>query len=275
MRVIKKFRNNLFNARVFRVIGWYQYIRFLGRFILHLPMIIRDKNLLSLDEPMGRKLKTLNYRGKQINFDCRFGDQRISNGDIKDGTYTFGFIREIFVRDCYFKHHPDHIYSSARVILDLGVNCGTFSSLMSPVADFIIGVDIDPGYLPVVEHNLRLNGLENFALECAFMGAGGMFDQGDAPQLNIDDLLEKYHLEKIDLVKMDIEGSEYPLFESNEWLGRVGALCMEVHKGYPEGFDTMMRALYQRGFEVVLADQDLDRVENREHAEFLYAWKPL
>ena len=273
MNVIKKFRNNLFNTRVIRVIGWYQYARFIGQFLLHLPKIVLDRNLLSLDEPMGRKISTFNYRGIPVRFDCRFGDQRITNGDIKDGTYTFGFARELYIRDCYFKHHPEHIYANARVIVDLGVNSGTFSSLMAPNADFILGVDVDPGYIPVVEHNLRLNGLDNFALECGFIGAGGMFENEDSRHLDLVELLDKYHLDKIDLVKMDIEGSEFPLFESDEWLDRVGALCMEVHKSYPGGFETMIDALHRHGFEVVLADQDLDRVESKEQTEFLYAWK--
>ena len=273
MNVIKKFRNNLFNTRVISVIGWYQYARLLGQFLLHLPQIVRDKNLLSLDEPMGRKITTFNYRGNPVHFDCRFGDQRITNGDIEDGTYTFGFARELYIRDCYFKHHPKHVYSDARIILDLGVNCGTFSSLMTPNAEFILGVDIQPGYLPVVEHNLRLNGFDNFALECGFIGAGGMFEKDDCHRLDLDSLLEKYQLVKIDLVKMDIEGSEYPLFESDAWLERVGALCMEVHQGYPKGFDTMMQALKRHGFEIVLANQDLDKVESGKDAEFLYAWK--
>jgi len=102
-----------------------------------------------------------------------------------------------------------------------------------------------------------------------------MFESNDYQRLDLEELLEKYKLEKIDLVKMDIEGSEYALFESEAWLGRVGALCMEVHPGNPQGFETMMQALHSHGFEVVLANQDLDKVKSSEDAEFLYAWKTV
>jgi hypothetical protein len=44
------------------------------------------------------------------------------------------------------------------------------------------------------------------------------------------ELFQKYSIEKIDLLKMDIEGAEAMAFESSaQWLDRVGWVLMELH----------------------------------------------
>jgi len=268
---VRKLRNNLLNARVPRVLGWRQYLTYLGLLTRHLPDIARRQNLKPVDEAVGSSINTYRYRGRAVRFDCGFGDRRIAAGAIDNASYSFGYVREILFRDCYFRHHPQHVYENARVVLDLGVNAGVFAALMTPVAEFIVGVEVNEALIPVAEHNLRLNGFERFALECGFVGRGGLFDDGRRRYLGMQDLIGKYALQRIDLLKADIEGSEYALFEAPGWLDRVGAISMEVHR-YP-GQEALVDTIRRCGFQLALADQDLQPVARIRDAEFLYAWK--
>ncbi|WP_315817027.1 FkbM family methyltransferase [Paraflavitalea speifideaquila] len=55
--------------------------------------------------------------------------------------------------------------------------------------------------------------------------------------ITINDIIEKYQLLKIDLLKIDIEGSEKELFSGNynSWLSKVGAIVIEVHDWFRPG----------------------------------------
>ena len=55
--------------------------------------------------------------------------------------------------------------------------------------------------------------------------------------VTINDIIEKYQLQKIDLLKIDIEGSEKELFSDNysTWLHKVGCIVIEVHDWFRPG----------------------------------------
>lgn len=54
---------------------------------------------------------------------------------------------------------------------------------------------------------------------------------GSIKSLTIDEIMQKFNLSKIDLLKIDIEGSEKELFSSNyeSWLPKVGCIIIELH----------------------------------------------
>lgn len=53
---------------------------------------------------------------------------------------------------------------------------------------------------------------------------------------SINSLMLKYNIEFIDILKLDIEGSEKEVFEkNNEWLKKVGILVIELHDRMKEG----------------------------------------
>lgn len=59
----------------------------------------------------------------------------------------------------------------------------------------------------------------------------------------MDDVLREYHLDTIDLLKVDIEGSEKELFAAaDSWIGQVDAICLELHDRFKPGCS---RAFYQ------------------------------
>lgn len=54
--------------------------------------------------------------------------------------------------------------------------------------------------------------------------------------ITIPDILRAYQLDKIGLLKVDIEGSEKELFDAPApWLGQVDAICIELHDWFKAG----------------------------------------
>ncbi len=227
---------------------------------------MKAKDFRPLDKSMGKLAKQFHYRNQDFFFDCQFCDEHLD-----EDSFGFGVVREIYVRDCYFKFHPPSVYDTARTIIDLGANRGAFSTLMTTRAEFILSIECGEQYVPIIRHNMSKNKFENFAIETAFIGAGGS-TQSNSQRIGIDELLNRHNIEFVDLIKMDIEGSEFSLFESEDWLQRVGALSMEVHplQGDP---NAILKVLDQQGFTYVIADENLKRLTDTKQASLIYAWR--
>jgi FkbM family methyltransferase len=71
--------------------------------------------------------------------------------------------------------------------------------------------------------------------------------EGDIQAMRIPDLLSRYGLERVELLKIDIEGGEYALFDdenAREWLKCVGMLLIETHdRMVPGCSDAVRRAV--------------------------------
>jgi FkbM family methyltransferase len=56
------------------------------------------------------------------------------------------------------------------------------------------------------------------------------------PAVRVGDLLNDFDLARIDILKMDIEGSEIEVFEScADWIDKVGAIIVELHDWFRPG----------------------------------------
>lgn len=267
MSKFQKLRGNLLSGRAISVLGPVQYARYLANFLANIPRIGSGGDLRPLDKAMGMTAKQFHYRGSSFFFDCQFCDDHL-----KEDSFGFGIAREIYIRDCYFKWHPPSVYDRARTVIDLGANRGAFSSLMTTKASSILSVECQEQYRPAIEHNMLMNNFANYAVEIAFVGAGGSVTQSTSPRLTVDELLQRHNIEFVDLIKLDIEGSEFALFDSADWLQRVNAISMEVHPLYGNPND-ILESITQHGFAYAIADGTLQRVEDARHANFIYAWK--
>ena len=71
--------------------------------------------------------------------------------------------------------------------------------------------------------------------------------------VRLDTLIKMFELEKVDLVKMDIEGAEYPvLTDPSLDLSRVENMIVEVHYSFGSRESReIMRALAKHGFKIV------------------------
>jgi FkbM family methyltransferase len=54
--------------------------------------------------------------------------------------------------------------------------------------------------------------------------------------VTITEIIRDYNLEKIDLLKVDVEGSEKEIFaNANPWIASVEAICLELHDRFKAG----------------------------------------
>jgi FkbM family methyltransferase len=119
-------------------------------------------------------------------------------------------------------------------VIDVGANIG-FYTLESAVAvgslGRVISIEAAPSHLHSLRQNLELNNMKNVSIVGSAVGDAsghamltlprgnnlGMFTLGEVEGeeayrviiSTIDDLLEKQNVQSVDLIKMDIEGSEF------------------------------------------------------------------
>jgi FkbM family methyltransferase len=159
---------------------------------------------------------------------------------------------------------------SPRVIVDAGAYTGlstAYFAMRYPAAK-IIAIEPDEANFQLLLHNTAAFAnvqpvraalwAENGSVALADPGYGPwalrLADPGQAgpagaatgtqvPAITMDEVLRDYQLDTIDLLKVDIEGSEKELFASaGSWIGRVDAICLELHDRFKPGCS---RAFYQ------------------------------
>jgi hypothetical protein len=61
--------------------------------------------------------------------------------------------------------------------------------------------------------------------------------EGEFKGYSISEIMKKYNLKTIDILKMDIEGSEKPVFEKDykSWLSKTKFGFLELHERYAKG----------------------------------------
>jgi FkbM family methyltransferase len=80
---------------------------------------------------------------------------------------------------------------------------------------------------------------------------------GTVRAMTLDTLIDEYGLDRIDVLKMDIEGAESEVFEdASSWIDRVDALIIELHERMKPGCTCRVRAA-TAGF-----DSEWERGEN-------------
>jgi FkbM family methyltransferase len=145
-----------------------------------------------------------------------------------------------------------------KVIFDCGANIGlasVFYANLFPDAK-IIAVEPEASNFELLKKNtesypnihLHKNGLWNKKTRLkiedvgcekwAFMLTEVSDDiPGSIEAISIPDLMQQYQCDEIDILKIDIEGSEKELFESNyeNWLPKVKILIIELHDRMREG----------------------------------------
>ena len=184
-------------------------------------------------------------------------------------------IIEIFLKHDYGKI-PDN-----SVIVDFGANIGAFVVYAAKTArnTRVYAYEPMPQYFEQLQENVAVNGLEGNAVKCfQYAVAGAASDQelyitGEGvffPTLvapddvaatavkvhctTLQEILETNGLEKIDLLKIDIEGAEYDVLYNTppEILAKVSEIRMEYHNidGETSNVTSLARFLKERGYEV-------------------------
>lgn len=214
------------------------------------------KNLKRLPEVFNCMLTTpqwrqiilayLGFRSLQYPFvfKTRKGSQLLIN--------TFHDLVTIWV---IFFRHEYRVPTEAEIIVDAGANIGTFSIYACEQAPHskILALEPFPETLKQLKSNITLNGLEDriTIVEKALAGQTGslLMDDADVPSqsrgmkqdgaqgglsvpvLSLSDFIKDHDLTRIDLFKMDIEGSEYEVLfgAENLDLDPIHVFSLEYH----------------------------------------------
>jgi FkbM family methyltransferase len=159
--------------------------------------------------------------------------------------------------------------SDCRTMVDLGANIGLASRYVAthfPTCQ-IVAVEPNPDTFELLRRNLtnlpnvqlleaavwasetQLSGLSDPDHFSAF--AVHADNKGTMRGVPISTILEMCKEERVDLLKVDIEGAETELFKGNlDWLDRIGCIAIEFHNNSrnESNFDEIMA---QHGFQVI------------------------
>ena len=182
--------------------------------------------------------------------DCAFADQLMP----QEGYASFGNVNEIYILNSYFRHLKID-FDKIRNVVDLGGNRGAFSLLAATFASKVVYVEAVAGLREILVHNMAINNFGNYVIENVFVGEGGLAaslpEYSNVPRKRLSQIMTDNALDSIDFLKVDIEGSEFALFESTEFLDRIGYIAMEIHPQYGD-VRNIIRMLETAGFSVVL-----------------------
>jgi FkbM family methyltransferase len=199
-------------------------------------MSIRDALFLSFPKSVGRKLEVY----------LRPVERKVC---LRHGTSDVMCLQNVFLDQEYETPFP----ADPKVVIDGGANIGLTTLYFSqkfPKAK-IIAIEPEPSNFEMLKKNCGdLPGvvLVNAALwptertlviqdasveKWAFsVGEGSSLSNSESVKaITIPELLRKYDLEYIDILKLDIEGAERELFKegAESWLGDVGQIIIELH----------------------------------------------
>lgn len=169
---------------------------------------------------------------------------------IRKNVFTdYWMVRGIFAREDY-----NIEMETPQNIIDLGANIGMFSVYMKnrfPDAK-IVFVETDSGNFELAEENLKsypdMTGIlagvwyKNAKLKIVNPDADQVSfiveedPEGDIDAISIPTIMEKHSMDRIDVLKIDIEGTEKILFEKDyeSWLKRTKYLIVETHDRFLE-----------------------------------------
>jgi FkbM family methyltransferase len=166
---------------------------------------------------------------------------------MRKNTSDIAIFEQIFIQGDYDIEFP----FIPEIIIDAGAHIGLFSVLIKnrfPAAK-IICVEPDKDNCEQLTKNLahysnieivnaglwnsdtRLNLVDKYRQGHSALVVEEDATKGDTPAITIDSLFKKYDISRIDVLKIDIEGSEELLFLKNydHWLPNVRMIIIELH----------------------------------------------
>lgn len=214
-------------------------------------------------------------RGLSMYWDLRFGKKESiqipgipHSVNLRKGTSDIAVFYQIFIKQQYSFKMPADI----KTIIDCGANIGLASIFFAtkfPSAK-IIAVEPESSNFQMLKKNCapyknivalqKAIWFKSGTLQLQDPGLGHYgfttiesesISNGGVDAVSIDDLVEQYRLNEIDLLKIDIEGAEKELFGSNfdGWLPKTKLIAIEVHDHLRDGISrTLIKALAKYDF---------------------------
>ena len=218
------------------------------------------KNLIK-DERARHIVLSMEFEGADLSL-------RIDDSDIR-------VFKQIFVDNEYDSLNlPDN----AKKIIDLGANIGLsalFFIKKFPSAR-IVAVEPDAVNFSIMEKNLEKFSKSVSLLQAAILptyGEVSLVEEDDnhvslgawgyrteaskdnsalsVKALTIPTIMKQYDMDFVDILKVDIEGAEYELFEKNyeDWIDKVGLVIIETHDRFKPNSEAMVRKALKGRFD--------------------------
>lgn len=202
----------------------------------------------------------------------------------RPGTADLTTFREIFLREAYSLELPASI--QPKVIIDAGANIG-FTSLffanLYPDAT-ILSLEPEQGNFELLQKNVGSHAnikairaalwYENGAIEIADRGfglRGFMVEQragahSTIPAVTLQSLLQQHAITSVDILKIDIEGSEKEVFSGDtSWLAITKCLVIELHDRMKPGCsEAVFKAMGRHQFSKTIKGENLVFINNQQ-----------
>ena len=210
------------------------------------------------------------------------------------GAYTAG-AREMYCRNVYLR--TGLVMPRTGWVVDLGANRGLFSVWAAMAGAEVVAVEAQQGFAPLIRGLAAHNGVETRVhVQTAFAGGattpgatvGVLADDqrwtttthGGAQRpagVSVPEIMSDHQIDRIGLLKSDIEGGEFAVFGIDEdlgWLGRVDQMVLEVHPDHGDAAGLIDR-LMLHGYRVDLRDNGGIAVGARSgRVDYAYCWRP-
>lgn len=198
----------------------------------------------------------------------------------------FGLVRELYGRNIYFPE-PDFIPIHGSKVVDLGANVCLFSLLCAKLGAEVLAVEAQSGFIGTARNNFALNNVGHRiqVMHAVIGGSKGVYSQkelrkasshwiDDPSDVSIEEILYTFldgHQEMVHLLKIDIEGSEFDLFENDiEWLDKILHISMEVHPEFGD-VTVLIDRIEKAGFRCNLVPSWNESGIPKDYPGFLFA----
>ena len=169
---------------------------------------------------------------------------------LRNGTTDVNCLEKVFIN----REYEIPFELAPRLIVDAGANVGMATLYLShqyPNAE-IVAIEPEPSNFKMLERNC--GGLPNVTLiQAALWSRSCSLEIDDSgseawafrvservstsgktvavPTITIQEILDRFHADRIDFLKLDIEGAELELFSqgSEQWIDRIGSIAIELH----------------------------------------------
>lgn len=181
----------------------------------------------------------------------------------------------------YYSFNYDYYLKEIKTIVDGGANIGLASTYFKGLFPNATIIAVEPetsNYQQLLKNTKSYSGIhcEQAGIwnKTAFLKVEDKFNSGNwgfvveevidekesnVKGISIDDIIKKYNLQDIDILKLDIEGAELELFQENyQWLSKVKMLIIETHDFMRKGTSkAVFKAIIDFNFSVHLCRENI------------------
>lgn len=210
----------------------------------------------------------------------------------ESGAIYWADIYAIFFQRTYNPHHL--LIEKNDVVVDIGANIGVFTLYAAcRTQNTVYAFEPFPDNYEALQQNIRANGLDNinpqrFAVSDR-SGTELIVDTGvsqhhllkkvapgaiakciEVSSITLKDIMDHNHIDQIDFLKLDCEGSEWIILTSTtqDYLQRIRKIAMEFHDQFSEFKHHQIQNLLEgAGFTTNLA------WDGKSNLGILYAWR--